>query len=77
MSAEGSTDSAEQICRVDPELMKQGGVLFGVDQFWQLLLRTVGHLVLASAAELVDDLLPFDLHPKHPFRRELSVVQPA
>ena len=61
-SAECSADPAQQIDRVDAELVQQGCVLFGVDDFWKFTLRAIGDVVLTSAAELVDDLLPVDLH---------------
>jgi hypothetical protein len=72
ISAEGSADPTEQICRVDPKLMEQIRVLLGIDLFRQLTLRAVGFRVLTSTAELVDDLLPVDLHLDTPSKRPLS-----
>lgn len=42
--------------------MEQVRVGVRVDDFGELTLCTVRHVVLASAAKLVHDLLPIDLH---------------
>ena len=52
-------------------------MLVGVDLIGQLALRAVSRFVLASAAKLVDDLLPVDLHLDTPFGGSRSLVQPA
>ncbi len=76
-SAEGAADPEEQISRVDPEAVKQGRVLLGVDLLRQLALGAVGHGVLAPATKLVDDLLPVDLHLDTPSGSSRSLVQTA
>ena len=60
--AEGAADAAQQVRRVDAQLVELGPVVVGVDLLRQLPLRVVRGVVLADAAQQLDDLLPVDLH---------------
>jgi hypothetical protein len=57
-----TAELGKQLLRVQPELLQQVGVLFGVDLIGQLLLGLVDLVALALLLEHFEDLVFGDLH---------------
>jgi hypothetical protein len=53
----------DQILWVEPELLKQAGVLVGVDLLGQLLIGLLSVLLVTAGAQQLENLVLVDLHP--------------
>ena len=60
--AEPPETSAQQLLRVDAELLEQAAVLLRVDLVWQLLIGLGGLALVSSLADELEDLFLGNLH---------------